>query len=115
MFVFSINYFLLTYARNIGVHTHLVLCPYDLPNSQLGRADDALADFTRAIALSPQAVLSYMARAQLLERVARHRDALRDLDQALQLHPGHVAALRSRGWCYRALGQYREVVKDLSR
>jgi tetratricopeptide (TPR) repeat protein len=55
--------------------------------AELGRTDDAMSDFARAIALQPQRPSLLAARADALARSGRCREALADLSHALEMDP----------------------------
>jgi tetratricopeptide (TPR) repeat protein len=70
-----------------------------------GRADAALADFERAIALNPQLPAGYVGRATLRLSMGQAQQALPDLDRAIALDAGHASAHAKRCMARAALGQ----------
>src|SRR5207249_2392538 len=60
--------------------------------AEQGRADLALADYTRALSLNPAYTPAYRHRARLLIRAGRTGEALADCEQALRLEPESAPA-----------------------
>lgn len=79
------------------------------------RLQEALQDFSAAIATDPSAAVSFSSRALLLERLGQPEAAMVDHNAAVALDaldPGYVKA---RGLCHRTLGQYEAAAQDFSR
>jgi tetratricopeptide (TPR) repeat protein len=53
----------------------------------MGRYDDALADFDRALELDPGAAWTVASRGLTYQAMGRYDDALADFDRALELDP----------------------------
>lgn len=70
-----------------------------------GRAEAALADFERAIALNPRLPGGYVGRATLRLSMGQAPQALPDLDRAILLDPRHASAHAKRCIARAALGQ----------
>jgi len=84
----------------------------------LGRHEEAIADFTRAIALDPQDTIAYSNRATVLLRSNRLALAIADLSEVIRLEPADGRAFYERGTAYersgaleKALNDYREAVR----
>lgn len=83
----------------------------------LGRYEQAIADYTRAIGLPgriPPRFLAYYARGDAQRRLARLEPALKDYSMAASLRTD-TTALRSRGWVNFYLGRWNDAFADLSR
>ncbi len=83
--------------------------------ADLGRLDEALAGFDRAIALMPAMAPAYFNRADVLLRIGRPADALRDCDQAIALYPELAGAHCTRGLALKALGRLDEAKVSFKR
>jgi Flp pilus assembly protein TadD len=74
----------------------------------LGRYQDALACYDRALALNSRDDLTWVHRGTVLEALGRTEDALACCDHALQLNPRSEQALVAKGMMLGALGQIEE-------
>lgn len=81
----------------------------------LCRLQDALQDFSAAIATDHSAALSFSSRALLLERLGQPEAALADHSTAVTLDPMDPGYVKARGLCYRTLGQYEAAAQDFSK
>ena len=61
------------------------------------RLDEALACFTKALALDPDHLEALGNRGSVLGALRRYDEALRDYDRALALSPNHAMLLYNRG------------------
>ena len=64
---------------------------------ELGRYEEALASFERAIAAEPDFAEAHYNRGNALAALGRGDEAIASYDRALALEPKHVAALNNRG------------------
>ena len=80
----------------------------------LGKADLALADWTRAIDLDSSMAAAFTARATYYRIKGDAEKALPDLNQSIQLDPS-VDGYFQRGQVYAALGQWNKAVEDYDR
>ncbi|MCW3052862.1 MAG: High-affnity carbon uptake protein Hat/HatR, partial [Chthonomonadales bacterium] len=81
----------------------------------LGRLQEAIAMFDKAIEIDPKRPDVWWNRADL-EVGAGHLDrALKDYSRVLSLSPDNWRALQSRGDCYRLQRRWKEGVQDYSR
>ena len=62
--------------------------------------DNAIADYTHAIALKPDYAEAFNNRAYTYMTIEDYSAALPDLDEAIRLRPGYVNALMNRGDMY---------------
>jgi hypothetical protein len=74
---------------------------------QLGRFEEALADYDRALALAPAAAEAHNNRGVALAALARYAEALAAYDRALQLDPGFDRARFNRALARLTLGDLR--------
>jgi tetratricopeptide (TPR) repeat protein len=82
---------------------------------QLKRYDEAVADFSKAIAAYPKDDLVYGSRAKANYFLGKYQDALRDYDQAIELNPYSRRFYYDRGLTYRALGDFAAAQEDFSK
>lgn len=80
-----------------------------------GDVRHALADYHRAVALSPRMEPAYAGRALAYAELGEYFAAINDLDHADALVPDTVQTLRRRGDYYRITGQHQESMRDLQR
>ena len=71
----------------------------------MGRLEDALGCFEKAIALDPAPADPHANRGLTFYRLGRHTEALEALEAALHRQPGHTHALANRGNVLRAMGR----------
>jgi tetratricopeptide (TPR) repeat protein len=83
--------------------------------SAIGRYEDALADFNRAIELDPGRAWAIAERAQTYRLMERYDDALADLNRAIELDPGRAWAVLQRAQTYRLMERYDDALADLNR
>lgn len=75
------------------------------------RYRDAIADFTMAIRLGPNAEI-YAARANARVELGQFRSAIPDATKAIELNPKHWHAYQLRGICYLNVGPYDKAAED---
>jgi tetratricopeptide (TPR) repeat protein len=81
----------------------------------MGRYDEALADFHRAIELDANDACALASRGQVYQALERFEDALADLDQAIELAPDVAWALASRAMTHALMERYEEAIADFNR
>src|SRR2546423_1250590 len=62
-----------------------------------GNCNQAIAAYSRALALNPNYAEAYNNRAYTYMRMHSYASALQDLDQALRIRPDYIHALMNRG------------------
>ena len=77
--------------------------------------DSAIADYTRAISLEPDAIIYYRARASAYGRARNYDLAIADYGKAIGLNSNDVAIWRGRASMYQAKKDYTRAVEDLTR
>jgi len=78
-----------------------------------GKADEALAEFDRALALDPYNVQALYGRALLYQGENQHQQAIVDFTAANGLSPQKVEPLLGRATSYLALDKAKEAAADL--
>ena len=63
----------------------------------LGRYDDAIVDYDKAIHLKPDDATTYSNRGTAKGMLGRYDDAIADFDKALRLKPDDAATYSNRG------------------
>ena len=76
------------------------------------RIDQAIADFDRAIAKSPDHARAYHLRALAYDKSGQWDLALADLDSAIGLDPEYGAAYLSRAMVFDKVGRDEEALED---
>ena len=79
---------------------------------KLKRYDEAVADFSKAIAIHPFDFV-YGNRATAYYFMGNYRQALRDYDSAIALDPDNANSYYGRALTYRALGGFAAAQEDL--
>jgi predicted O-linked N-acetylglucosamine transferase (SPINDLY family) len=82
---------------------------------ELGRVDEAIADYDVAIALRPEFAEAHCNRAKALAALGRHEEALASFDRALALQPQATDAQLNRGASLAALRRHAEAARDFAR
>ncbi|MCJ0871392.1 tetratricopeptide repeat protein [Streptomyces sp. AP-93] len=75
----------------------------------------ALADYTHALALNPQAERTYFGRAWTHALTRSDDEAIADYTRVIELDPGQFSSLVGRALSYRSSGRYEEALADLDR
>lgn len=78
----------------------------------LGRKEEALADYTRAIAVEPGFIDSYIYRGNLLNALGRHGEALNDFDEAIKRGGERAGTYNYRGVTHFHLKEYKLAEED---
>jgi protein O-GlcNAc transferase len=88
------------------------LCLLALVQDRLGRRDEALQNYNRALALRPNHAPTLYNRGVTLQRLRRWQEALQSYDRAVSIRPDFVVALVNRGSILRDLKRYEEALKS---
>jgi len=78
----------------------------------VGRTDEAIADYTRAISLAPRDVIAYSNRATLYLESNRLDLGIADLTKVLGIEPANGTALYNRGVAYQRSGKDDRALDD---
>ena len=81
-------------------------------NDQTGQKERAIADYTEAIRLEPDATRAYFARGQIYQSRGDHDLAIADFSKFVQLDPKAFGALYARGNSYREKGDLDRAIAD---
>lgn len=79
------------------------------------KPDQAIEEFTRAIAIDPNNALAYYRRGCAYASVHRSDKAIEDFDRAIALNPGDAAALFQRALTHSAMGNFDAAITDYSK
>jgi tetratricopeptide (TPR) repeat protein len=82
---------------------------------QAERYEEAIENFSRAIALIPDSVLVYVNRADAYVQSGQIANGLQDYQQALEIDPNFAPAYLNRGTAFVNLDRYDEAFSDLTR
>jgi len=80
-----------------------------------GLYDQAIADYTHAIALSPSNGSAYNSRGLAYEAKSLHNQAIADYTHAIALNPSYAIAYNNRGNAYDAKGLHDQAIADDTR
>ncbi len=88
---------------------------YELSNKgkaldSLGRYEEALACYDRALAVNPQLAEAWSNKGGALHRLGRYEEALACCDRALALNPQYASAWSNKGGALHGLGRYEEAL-----
>src|SRR5262249_21685436 len=81
---------------------------------QMGRAQEALSDYNKTIALWPEFTGGYRYRGILFSDLGRHEAALKDFATALRQNPNSGATLVARGHTLEKIGRREEALTDFT-
>jgi len=82
---------------------------------QLRRYDEAIADFSKAIAVFPSDELVYGSRGKAYYFLGKYQDAILDFNHALALKPDSRRLYYDRAMAYRALGNFAAAQEDFTK
>jgi len=78
-----------------------------------GRYDDAVAQFTRAIAIWPQHAQAYLQRGKVRQVLSEPDAALGDFERALKIEPNLAPAYTARAVIYIERGDFQKALSEL--
>jgi hypothetical protein len=81
---------------------------------QLKRYEEAIADFSKAIAINP-IDFEYGNRATAYYFLGRYQEALSDFDRAIALNPDNANSYYGRAMTFRAIGDFASAQEDLKK
>ena len=77
----------------------------------LGRHEEAIEWFDKALAIDPDCVFALNDRGAALRNLGRYEEAIEWYDKALAIDPDCILALSNRGMALRGLGRYEEAIE----
>jgi len=80
---------------------------------KIGKFDNAIEDYNRAIDLNLSYYPAYFMRGMAFEKTGRLNDAIEDYSRAIALNPSYYEAYNNRGMLYKKLGQRDKAIEDL--
>ncbi|MGQ9730994.1 MAG: tetratricopeptide repeat protein [Candidatus Zipacnadales bacterium] len=83
--------------------------------AQLGKLEESLEAFDRAIQLDQELPQAWTGKAESLRTLGRYREALVCCYRALSRDPRSLVAYNIRGLCYAALGEHDRALEDFDR
>ena len=82
---------------------------------QIGRYDQAISDFSKAIEANPQLAPAYNNRGTAYLYKAQYNQAITDLNKAIEINPRFAQAYKNRGWAYIKKRQYDQAISDFNK
>ncbi len=79
----------------------------------VGRLEDSLHYFTRAVALDPHDDISFLDRGVINYQLGHKNEALADFNQAIVVNPNYFSTYVKRAWVYKGEKNYEAALKDL--
>lgn len=83
--------------------------------AQLGKHEEAIEAFDRAIQLDQELAQAWTGKAEALRVLGRPREALMCCNRALSRDPHSIGAYNTRGLCYAALNEHDRALDDFDR
>ncbi len=80
--------------------------------SSLGKYEEAIEDYSKAIERNPQFIRAYYNRGVTNRNLRRDEEAIKDYSKAIELDPQFTVAYNNRGLSKHDLGKYQEAIKD---
>ncbi|MBN1385226.1 MAG: tetratricopeptide repeat protein [Elusimicrobia bacterium] len=77
--------------------------------------DDAISDFTKAIALNPKYVKAYVQRGNIYYYKLMYKESIDDYTAAIELKPDFAGAYNNRGIAYDDIKLYDKAINDYSK
>jgi protein O-GlcNAc transferase len=102
-------------AGAIQQNGHILAYNHGLALHKLGRLDEAVASYGRAIALRPDFAEAYSNRGVALRNLRRFDDAVADFDHAIALQPGLADVYYNRGIALQNLDRLDQALASYDR
>ncbi len=77
-----------------------------------GEYDMAIADYNKAVAISPRYIEAYYNRAKVYNATKQYELAISDYSKAIEINPKLTEAYINRGSIYKTTGQYALAISD---
>ncbi|ACL05116.1 Tetratricopeptide TPR_2 repeat protein [Desulfatibacillum aliphaticivorans] len=81
----------------------------------LGRYDEALQDFDKAVDMQPDSALNYINRGNVYADMGDVERAIEDYNQAITLDPNNGLAYSNRGLAWSSLKRFDQAIPDLDK
>ena len=82
---------------------------------KLGRFDEAIRDYTKAVDIDPLNAFAYYNRGISYDRKGDFTSAIENFTLALKLDPNNPDFYHNRGFSHRKLGNYEAAIEDYTR
>jgi protein O-GlcNAc transferase len=102
-------------ALRVNPRSASALLNYAILLTELGQAEQALAQFDQVLAIQPGNITAWLQRGNILQGAARLPEALASFDSALALKPDFAQAHSSRGGTLLALNRPEEALASMER
>jgi tetratricopeptide (TPR) repeat protein len=102
-------------AARVGPGQYMVFVNRGNVLQALGRLDEALASFAKAIALKPDCPEAFYNRGNTLRDLDRSDEALTNYDRAIELRPTYRDAYSNRGAVLHKLGRWEDAIASYDR
>jgi tetratricopeptide (TPR) repeat protein len=83
-------------------------------NAEIGRQDEAIADFTQAIALNPNYAIAYAGRGEAKLAKGDFDGAIADYTETIRVKANYPVAFVSRGYAYLVKGDFDHAIADFT-
>ncbi len=81
----------------------------------MGRLDEAIADFDRAVAMNPFFHKAYYNRGFVFDKMGRFDEAIADFDKAIASNPSFREAYYNRGLTYNKTGLFGKAIESFTK
>ncbi len=82
---------------------------------QIGKYDQAISDFSKAIEMNPRLAPAYSNRGAAYLYKGQYDRAILDLSKAIEINPWLAHAYNNRGWAYVKKWQFDQAISDFSK
>jgi len=82
---------------------------------QIGRYDQAISEFSKAIEINPRLAIPYNNRGAAYLSKGEYEQAILDLSKAIEIRPRLALAYSNRGWAYIKEWQYDQAISDFNK
>jgi tetratricopeptide (TPR) repeat protein len=82
---------------------------------RIGRSDEAIEDYNRAIASDPSSYQAFLGRGTIFRKTGRLDKAIEDYNRAIALNPSYYQAFFGRGTTFEKMGRFDKAIEDYDR